>query len=369
MSSPRLPVCFVVSEDYFAIALAQGCEILRNEPLVEVHVFLESETFLGDIGFSFPNLFVHRNELLNLVPGNLLANEKWPLVVYARIFLPYVLPHSKILYLDADVARVGTLEPLVQLDISGVSLAAVHDAVLLRENPRLKFPKKALLRKNSKVKLPKKIWLKSIGINCDEYFNAGVILMNAERWRQFDIQAEIKFFFERYTDRILHCDQDFLNYFFQGDWLPISPKWNYQLSLLGYGIEQSFQPALVHFTDSIKPWHWDIFHYSAEAKSYYRRILQGISIPFRVKQPQHRIVDRLSNLKQKIRLWAYRRGMLYWKTKQQLRAFTLMRDEYVEFYSEKLPLEPREKAILLQTNKPDYDGRKFRCTWDIKFPS
>jgi lipopolysaccharide biosynthesis glycosyltransferase len=112
------------------------------------------------------------------------------------------------------------------------------------------------------------------------YFNAGMFLVDLQRWRT-----------ERITDRVLQflsehhvtfIEQDALNAVLKGDWEPLHPRWNVQLVTLDeYGLTQVSPelakrlqgelldaPGMLHYTGPRKPWHWrykgiaerDFFH-------------------------------------------------------------------------------------------------------------
>ncbi|WP_216910940.1 glycosyltransferase family 8 protein [Synechococcus sp. CCY 0621] len=160
---------------------------------------------------------------------------------YARLALPDVLPAGldRVLYLDPDIAVVGDLQPLYESDLKGYPLGAVPDYYEHQESRRL------CLRPGS------------------GYFNSGVLLVDLQAWRTLNLLEIASIFLRDHPERILYADQDVLNHQYQGNWLRIEPRWNYQtMSVLDDHyhhpeLANPVKPSIVHFVGPAhsKPWH------------------------------------------------------------------------------------------------------------------
>lgn len=175
------------------------------------------------------------------------------LATYFRLLLPSALPPSvdRVLFLDCDLLVVDSLSPLWSLEMAGAPLAAVESPNPLQHVERL---------------------LLAAG---EHYFNAGVLLIDLERWRARDVLGEAKDFYVRHRERVRWHDQDLLNQLFRGQWHRLSPRWNALPQL--WSPDDSFRghiprcppslagvggPAIVHFAGggACKPWNYHCRH-------------------------------------------------------------------------------------------------------------
>jgi len=163
---------------------------------------------------------------------------------YYRVSIPELIESSikKVIYLDCDLIFKEDISKLWEVDISEYFIAAV-------ENP--KFNRYAVLQ---------------IPIN-SKYLNAGVMLINLEKWRQYNISSKVLKFIENNLDKIILWDQDALNAILYNKWKELPPKWNQQTIMFEIDVsETNFtkakfteaieNPAIIHYTTSSKPWHY-----------------------------------------------------------------------------------------------------------------
>lgn len=166
------------------------------------------------------------------------------LATYFRLLIPKILPDnvSKVIYLDCDLVINTSLIELWNIDITGYALAAVDEVDC----------------QSSDV-------FERLCISSDKgYFNAGVLLMNLQYWRENDINGKCLEYIKKYPKRLTTCDQDALNAVLHTSWLSISRKWNmttafYLLDFVEqHRTEDDFMfilshPAIIHFTWKLKP--------------------------------------------------------------------------------------------------------------------
>lgn len=112
---------------------------------------------------------------------------------YLRLFLPEALPNvEKIIYLDCDIIVEKPLDELFHTDLGDNCMAAVAGY----------FSKDFF-------------FLQSIGYNHHRpYINAGVILMNLRRLRNFDMQKNIEHYLKQHKHDLRYADQDIINVVF-----------------------------------------------------------------------------------------------------------------------------------------------------------
>ncbi len=163
---------------------------------------------------------------------------------YIRLFIAEMLPTTldKVIYLDCDLIIESELAELWNTDISHVALACVEDMWSGRmfNYERLRYPA------------------------ADSYFNAGVLLVNLEHWRQIDTGRLAIDCINEYGE-LRFYDQDILNILFHNNkkWLPL--RWNIQdgfmkrklqvrREILNNVVKERSKKGIIHFTGSKKPW-------------------------------------------------------------------------------------------------------------------
>ncbi len=126
---------------------------------------------------------------------------------FYRLFATDLIPVSRAIYLDCDILVTRDIAELWQEHLDGASLGVVPDyhAQNLRDG------------KGGISSRTEKLW-NFLGLESISYFNAGVLLMDLEKIRNYYNLAEqsIKFFV-KYSKIITMADQDFLNFLFRND--------------------------------------------------------------------------------------------------------------------------------------------------------
>jgi lipopolysaccharide biosynthesis glycosyltransferase len=146
---------------------------------------------------------------------------------YYRIHIPDILPNlKKVLYLDCDMIVHDDITRLWETEVDGHFLAAVEDPAGPYRYEDLAVPE-------------------------HHYFNAGVLLLNLEKWREDGISDQVMNFLSDHPDKIWWWDQDALNAILHAKWLRLDMKWNYQ----PFSWIPLEYPSIIHYTSQIKPWN------------------------------------------------------------------------------------------------------------------
>jgi lipopolysaccharide biosynthesis glycosyltransferase len=180
---------------------------------------------------------ITQSEEFKRVIAPLPFNKRLTNIVYARLLFDHLLPQDveRLIYLDCDMMVVAPIEDLWVMQLNGHPIGAVTD------------PWGPFISAGRDFRLNKDL--------CDPadiYFNAGMLLIDMEKWRQVNITAKIKTFTaEGVMDRIYY-DQGFLNIIFRDDFLPIDRKWN----LIGpHKAHEALDACILHYVGKSKPWN------------------------------------------------------------------------------------------------------------------
>lgn len=185
-------------------------------------------------------------------------------VVWYRIFMPQLLPGlDRVLYLDADIIAMASIEPLWATLLGDDYFAAVTNIVPQQYRERA-----------CELGLP----------GPEHYFNAGIVLWNLDLMRRENFTNRVLEYSRKNMTKLLWLEQDTLNALFWNRRLPLHPRWNCQNGIFynswGIGLLDPQQmrealkaPALLHFEGGsfAKPWHYLSTHPLRERYFFHRR--------------------------------------------------------------------------------------------------
>lgn len=161
---------------------------------------------------------------------------------------------KKIIYLDCDLLVYDDIEKIWNIDMRNRPIAATCDYGIMAS-------KRIRMQKNKYIGLP---------FDAD-YFNAGVLMMDLDMWREYDYAKDIiKLATE---NKYPNHDQDALNKFFMHNWQEIPLRWDVippvfnlflkiiiNKKLRNKAIEAKLNPAIFHYAGGYKPWEYKVYH-------------------------------------------------------------------------------------------------------------
>jgi lipopolysaccharide biosynthesis glycosyltransferase len=163
---------------------------------------------------------------------------------YEKLTLPRWLPdsHPRAIWIDCDALVLVDLAPLAQLELGEAPLAAVRDPLVPEVSSRLGVAG----------------W-RALGLAADApYFNAGVLVLDLERFRRERIAERAIEHLERRHREVAFWDQEALNVAVAGRWRELEPRWNWNPILSPWRAPAraggARDVALAHFSGRLKPW-------------------------------------------------------------------------------------------------------------------
>ncbi len=241
-------IAFCVDDHYFRSMGATMLSIIENNPNQHLtfHVFVFSvldahRVRLEEIN-SRPNIAVQ----LHIIDPALFEKfthfiefSYYSLSIFSRLIIPSILKDitDRVLYLDADILCVGSIDELVEMDISGDIAIVVPDA----ERTRVRRCKALALENSS-------------------YFNGGVIFINIKNWIAADITEKAMEVLLKLGKKLRFNDQDALNIVLDGHARFVDKKWNYIYDLI-HDLDRNLlqmrpvhDAVFIHFAGAVKPW-------------------------------------------------------------------------------------------------------------------
>lgn len=190
-------------------------------------------------------------------------------VTYYKLIINHFLPADakRIVFLDADTLAVTDIRELLCMDMKGKSIAAVSEKQVYTLSSRVGQEEYSFA-------------------DCKTYFNAGVVLIDLDKWRLTNAEEKCIAFLKKYA--VICAEQDALSAVFKDDAYLLPYKWNMKLPKSihprDYGIiaknfagiskeqEKWFwegieSPAIIHY--SVRPWAGDGYYLSKKDKEFY----------------------------------------------------------------------------------------------------
>lgn len=192
--------------------------------------------------------------------SNVRSTTQFTLATYYRLLIPKLLPKSikKVIYLDCDTVVLNDISDLWDQAADNHYLLAVPD--MWTEMLYVSSPFGLKLYQELNIPADNK------------YFNAGVLVLNLEKWRKDEIADKIINYLRLYQEYVIWLDQDGMNAILSGRWGELDPRWNVATMFYRYNswFESPFDketydniiesPYIVHFTEDKKPWHHNNKH-------------------------------------------------------------------------------------------------------------
>lgn len=182
--------------------------------------------------------FVDLNYYIERVKDKLYTRDYYTKSTYFRLFVPDLYPqYSKALYLDSDITIVGDISELYNTEMGNNLVAGIPDGAV------------------QTIDTFKEYVEKFVGVrDYNEYFNAGILLMNLAELRKFRFQEKFLYLLEKVKYTVAQ-DQDYLNRLCKGRVKIVDKVWNAMpMPELGIPAEDV---KLVHYNLNAKPWHYD----------------------------------------------------------------------------------------------------------------
>jgi lipopolysaccharide biosynthesis glycosyltransferase len=163
-----------------------------------------------------------------------LVSEHISIATFYRLFVSNIIPIEikSIVYLDSDLLCVQDISELFKLEISNPIAAVDH------------FSPADELRLH--------------GNFGGKYFQAGVLIIDLNYWRNNNIESIFLQIIADENSRILWWDQDILNIAFKENWSPLEIGYNSTQSIVlsksKWYQSENLNIKVIHFDGGLKPW-------------------------------------------------------------------------------------------------------------------
>lgn len=293
----KLDILYICDDGFAEVAGVSMVSLFEKNPREKIHltVYLLGVGLTEENRKRFENLGLEYGQEVVLIDATEEYKEiqKLNLSVYRgsamtnlRLHFDKLLPQTvkKILYIDCDTIICDELNPLCEFSLNGKLLAMVFDAY-----------GKMLVQEED-----------------DVYYNAGVLLIDCDKWRLENWREQIETFIENNTKQLAHPDQDVFNRVCRNEITRLPIRYNLQVIHREYSEQLYFHylaprqyysqqeikearehPAIIHMIRSMgtNPWYLDgkehpdyeIYRYYKNKSAWKTQLPRTIQINFVIR--------------------------------------------------------------------------------------
>jgi len=250
---------------YLSVALSSIVENRDPDKLYAVHILTEELSeenrarLLATVSGA-KNVFLNFTSVAKRVAlfgDKLHLRDYYTKTTYYRFFIADLFPeYERGIYLDCDIIVNTDVSRITEYRSEGALLSAVTDEVVTDIPTFAEYSEKFL------------------GIPRQNYFNAGVLVLELKEMRKCGFEKAICELMDKYTFPVAQ-DQDYLNLLCAGRTLYLPLSWN---KTAFPECNPSVLPDIVHFKLAYKPWHYrgvayeEMFWKYAELTPYYNEL-------------------------------------------------------------------------------------------------
>lgn len=253
-SKKEIPIFFATDNNYvpfLAVALTSLLDNASKDYFYKIYVLTTSlrKEYVDELKIicsdALPDCasidFVNLKEEMDKSAGNFHLRDYYSKETYCRIFIPRVFEkYDKVIYLDCDIVVTGDISELYNIELGDNLVAAAGEEVMTSYDVFGNYVEKAL------------------GVPREKYFSAGVLLINAKKYREEEIESKFIKLMNAFTFRVTQ-DEDYLNVLCKDKVKMIDLGWNKSAFKSENFDDKNLK--LIHYKINWKPWHYDNVEY------------------------------------------------------------------------------------------------------------
>jgi lipopolysaccharide biosynthesis glycosyltransferase len=241
----EIPVFFAVDNGYIpflSVALRSLIDNTSKENIYAIKILYTNVTEENKIEikkYETENIsieFVDLNKQLEEIKEKLYTRNYFSNTTYYRLFIPELYPeYDKAVYIDSDTVCLSDIAELYNTDMGDNLIAGIPDGVI------------------QAIDIFKDYVERVVGVaDYNNYFNAGVIVMNLKELRDYKFEEKFIYMLEKIKFEVAQ-DQDYLNRLCKGRVKILDYSWN-RMPVMGKTEEKI---NLIHYNLGAKPWYFD----------------------------------------------------------------------------------------------------------------
>lgn len=248
MIKPVIPI-FYACDDFFVKymivslrSMIQNASKDRSYHIYVLHTNISNEMKqkMYDLqNENFEVSFEDVTEYLKRIADQLPIRHYYTKTTYFRLFIAEMFPqYQKAIYIDSDTVVQGDISKLYDIDIGENFIGGCHEQAMEQVDVYGTYAERV------------------VGVSRHAFFNAGMMLINAEKWREKKLLERFLFHLSEYNF-IVTQDEDYLNLICKDHVFWLDQRWNTELTegiVYPYDVREAY---ILHYIMVNKPWKYE----------------------------------------------------------------------------------------------------------------
>ncbi len=248
MTKPMIPIFYACDDNFVKYMIVSLHSMIKNaskEYQYRIHVLHtniseEMQKKMFDLQTDeFKVCFEDVTTYLESISDKLPLRHYYTKTTYFRLFIAEMFPqYDKAIYIDSDTIVKGDISKLYETDIGDCFVGGCHEQAMVQVDVYGTYAERV------------------VGVSRHQFFNAGMILINAKLWREKKIFDKFLFHLGEYNF-IVTQDEDYLNLICKDHVFWLDQKWNtavFDGFVYPYDVETAY---ILHYIMVNKPWHYE----------------------------------------------------------------------------------------------------------------
>ncbi|MCR5348438.1 MAG: glycosyltransferase family 8 protein [Bacilli bacterium] len=242
-SKPIVPVFYGCDQRFTPYLMASLASLLdnistrRKYAIHILHTDINEETQAMIKAMGKANVTIEFTDVapvIDSILGSLPIRDYYSPSTYFRFVIASHFPqYEKAVYVDADTVVIDDIANLYDTQLGNAYVGAVPEAVMNSIEDCGAYAEKVL------------------GIHRHKYFNAGLLVINCNKWREFDVLGQFLTLISFYNF-VVAQDQDYLNVICKNKVHYLPRRWNAE-TIKTWNIDRK-NLGIVHYAFAAKPW-------------------------------------------------------------------------------------------------------------------
>lgn len=252
----KIPVFYACDDNFVKFTAVSICSLIEHASaqnhyiihILHTNVCDEMQDMVTSMAQENVEIrFENVSEYLETIHDKLPIRDYYTKTTYFRLFIAEKFPeYEKAIYIDSDTVVLGDVADLYAYDITDYYVGAAHEQAMVQEDVYGTYVEKVM------------------GIDRNQFFNAGVLLINCEQFRRQKILEQFGDLLHIY-DFVVTQDEDYLNLICKDHVFFLPQQWNMELFGELGAPEETFR--IIHYIMVSKPWHFE----DCRCKEYFWR--------------------------------------------------------------------------------------------------
>jgi len=248
MSKKTIPIFYACDDNFVKFTIVSLTSIMKNASKdrdYTVHVLHtgiseEMQRLMLDMqNENFKIHFDNVSEYLESISDRLPIRHYYTKSTYYRLFIAEMHPYyDKAIYIDSDTIVMGDISKLYDTELGDLLVGACHEQAMVQVDVYGTYAERV------------------VGVSRHNFFNAGMILINAKAWREKKMLDRFIHYLGEYNF-VVTQDEDYLNLICK-DWVYwLDQRWNTELTegiVYPYDINEAY---ILHYIMVNKPWRYE----------------------------------------------------------------------------------------------------------------